>query len=139
MVEHGEMDADTFLAEISLMVNDLIKTYKVIKGAEVLFPSGRDVIGRCPRCGGDITESKKGFFCECNDCRFGLWRDNKFLTAKKINLTKKMVAELLKNGKYPVKGIFSEKTGKSYDAVLVLTDDGTKTVYSLDFGKEQPV
>ena len=139
MVEHGEMDADTFLAEISLMVNDLIKTYKVIKGAEVLFPSGRDVIGRCPRCGGDITESKKGFFCECNDCRFGLWRDNKFLTAKKINLTKKMVAELLKNGKYPVKGIFSEKTGKSYDAVLVFTDDGTKTVYSLDFGKEQSV
>lgn len=139
MVEHGEMDADTFLAEISLMVNDLIKTYKIIKGAEVLFPSGRDVIGRCPRCGGDITESKKGFFCECNDCRFGLWRDNKFLTAKKINLTKKMVAELLKNGKYPVKGIFSEKTGKSYDAVLVFTDDGTKTVYSLDFGKEQSV
>lgn len=139
MVEHGEMDADTFLAEISLMVNDLIKTYKVIKGAEVLFPSGRDVIGKCPRCGGDITESKKGFFCECNDCRFGLWRDNKFLTAKKINLTKKMVAELLKNRKYPVKGIFSEKTGKSYDAVLVLTDDGIKTVYSLDFGKEQPV
>ena len=139
MVERGEYSADAFMSEIALMVNDLIKTYRVIKGAEVLFPSGRDVIGKCPRCGGDITESKKGYFCECNDCRFGLWRDNKFLTAKKINLTKKMVAELLKNGKYPVKGIFSEKTGKSYDAVLVLADDGTKTVYSLDFGKEQPV
>ena len=135
MVEHGEMDAETFMAEISLMVSDLIKTYSVIKGAEVLFPSGRDVIGKCPRCGGDVTESKKGFFCETNDCRFGLWRDNKFLTSKKISLTKKMAATLLKNGRIPVKGIFSEKTGKSYDATLVMTDDGVKTLYSLDFNK----
>ena len=136
MVEHGELDADAFMAEISRMVSDLVKTYSVIKGAEVLFPSGRDVIGKCPRCGGDVTESKKGFFCESNDCRFGLWRDNKFLTGKKITLTKKMTATLLKDGKIPVKGIFSEKTGKSYDATLVMTDDGAKTIYSLDFGKK---
>ena len=136
MVEHGEMSADDFMAEISMMVNELVKTYSVIKGAEVLFPSGRDVVGKCPRCGGDVTESKKGYFCESNACRFGLWRDNKFLTAKKITLTKRMAATLLKNGHIPVKGIFSEKTGKSYDATLVMTDDGTKTLYSLDFGKE---
>ena len=135
MVEHGELDADAFMAEISLMVNELVKTYSVIKGAEVLFPSGRDVVGKCPRCGGDVTESKKGFFCETNDCHFGLWRDNKFLTAKKITLSKKMAAALLKDGEIHVKGIFSEKTGKSYDATLVLNDDGVKTVYSLDFDK----
>ena len=136
MVEHGELDADAFMAEISLMVSELVKTYSVIKGAEVLFPSGRDVIGKCPRCGGDVTESKKGFFCETNDCRFGLWRDNKFLTGKKITLTKKTVAALLKDGKIPVKGIYSEKTGKTYDATLVMTDDGEKTIYNLDFGKK---
>ena len=135
MVEHGELSADDFMAEISMMVNELVKTYSVIKGAEVLFPSGRDVVGKCPRCGGDVTESKKGYFCETNACRFGLWRDNKFLTAKKITLTKKMAATLLKNSKIPVKGIFSEKTGKSYDATLVMKDDGAKTIYSLDFGK----
>ena len=136
MVEYGELDADAFMAEISRMVSDLVKTYSVIKGAEVLFPSGRDVIGKCPRCGGDVTESKKGFFCETNDCRFGLWRDNKFLTGKKITMTKKMAATLLRDGKIPVKGIFSEKTGKSYDATLVMSDDGEKTIYSLDFGKK---
>ena len=139
MVERGEYSADTFMSEIALMVNELVKTYKVIKGAEVLFPSGRDVVGKCPRCGSDVTESKKGFFCECNDCRFGLWKDNKFLTAKKITLTKKMVSELLKNGRYPVKGIISAKTGKSYDATITLTDDGARSVYALDFGKEHAV
>ena len=119
MVEHGGLDADAFMAEISLMVNELVKTYSVIKGAEVLFPSDRDVVGKCPRCGGDVTESKKGFSCETNDCRFGLWRDNKFLTGKKITLSKKMAAALLRDGEIFVKGIFSEKTGKSYDATLV--------------------
>ena len=54
MVEHGGLDADAFMAEISLMVNELVKTYSVIKGAEVLFPSDRDVVGKCPRCGGDV-------------------------------------------------------------------------------------
>lgn len=135
MVEHGEMEADAFMAEIILMVNELVKTCSVIKSAEVLFPSGRDVIGKCPRCGGDVAESKKGFFCERGDCRFGLWRDNKFLIGKKITLSKNMVGVLLKDGRIPVKGIFSEKTGKSYNATLVMTDDGAKTLYSLDFGK----
>ena len=135
MVEHGEMEADEFMAKISRMVSELVKTYTVIKGAEVLFPSGREVVGKCPRCGGDVTESKKGFFCEGSTCRFGLWRDNKFLTAKKIALTKKTATVLLKDGRIPIKGIYSEKTGKSYDATLVLTDDGAKTLYSLDFGK----
>ena len=136
MVEHGEMEADAFMAEISLLVNDMVKSYSVIKGAEVLFPSGREVIGRCPRCGGDVTESKMGFFCECNECHFGLWRDNKFLVSKRITLSRKMAVTLLKEGCIPVKGIFSEKTGKSYDAVLTLSDDGAKTIYALDFGKE---
>ncbi len=136
MVEHGGLDADAFMAEISLMVNELVKTYSVIKGAEVLFPSDRDVVGKCPRCGGDVTESKKGFFCETNDCRFGLWRDNKFLTGKKITLSMKMAAALLRDGEIFVKAIFSEKTGKSYDATLVLNDDGVKTVYGLKFGKK---
>ena len=135
LVERGEMEAGDFMAEISLMVNELVKTSAPVKGAEVLFPSGREVVGKCPRCGSNVTESKKGFFCEKNDCRFGLWRDNKFLTAKKITLSKKMAATLLKDGRIPVKGIFSEKTGKSYDATLVLSDDGAKTTYSLDFGK----
>ena len=135
-VERGEMSEETFMSEIALMVNELTRTYSVIKGAEVLFPSGRDVIGKCPRCGGDVTESKHGYFCERNECRFGLWRDNKFLADKRITLTKTMVTALLRDGCVPVKGIFSEKTGRSYDASLILTDDGEKSKYSLDFGRD---
>ena len=76
----------------------------------------------------DVTEEWNEY-----DCHFGLWRDNRFLAAKKINLTKKMAEALLKDGKTYASGIFSEKTGKTYDAYIVLEDDGTKTAYRLEF------
>ena len=136
LVEHGEMDAESFMREIALMVNDLVKTYAPIRGAEVLFPTGRTSLGNCPRCGSAVTESKKGFFCECNDCRFGLWHDNKYLTSKKISLSTKMVEKLLKERKVLIRNIFSERTGSSYDAYLLLNDDGTRTSFALDFGKD---
>lgn len=132
-VEHGELSQQVFLEGITQMVRDLVRTYQVIPGAEVLFPSGRQVVGKCPRCGSDVTESKKGFFCERNECRFGLWRDNKFLTAKRIQLTSQLASALLQDGRAHLTGIWSEKTGKSYDATVVLTDDGQKTLYRLEF------
>lgn len=135
-VEHGELEPDQFMAEISGMVAELVKTYETVLGSDVLFPSGRTVVGKCPRCGADVTESKKGYFCERNDCRFGIWRDNRFLTAKKINLNKKMISALLKDGKTFVSGIYSEKTGKNFDAYLLLSDDGTRTSFAFEFKKE---
>ena len=135
-VEHGDLEPDQFMAEISSMVAELVKTYETVLGSEVLFPSGRAVVGKCPRCGADVTESKKGYFCERNDCRFGIWRDNRFLSGKKINLTKKMVSALLKDGKTFVSGIYSEKTGKNFDAYLLFSDDGTRPSFSFEFKKE---
>lgn len=136
-IEHGGMQPDTFLDEITAMVRELVQNYQPVRGAEVLFPSGREVVGKCPRCGSPVTESRKGFFCESNECRFGLWRDNKFLEEKRINLTKKNAADLLQNRRVHLKNIFSSKTGKTYEADLLLDDNGERTVYRLDFGKER--
>lgn len=133
MVENGELAADGFISEIGEMMSDLTANYKVVKGAEVLFPSGRDVIGQCPRCGSEVTESRKGFFCENHDCHFGMWRDNKFFKMKHMTLTKAQAAELLKSGRVFVKGLYSEKTGKLYDAWVVLDDNGEFVRYRLEF------
>ena len=133
MVENGEFSADDFLSGISDMVSDLTANYKVVKGAEVLFPSGRDVIGRCPRCGSEVTESRKGFFCENHDCHFALWRDNKFFKMKHMTLMKTQAVEFLKSGKVFVKGLYSEKTGKLYDAWVVLDDNGEFIRYRVEF------
>ena len=137
-IERGELSPEAFMAQISRMVSELVCDYEPVSGAEVLFPSGRPVVGKCPRCGGPVAESKTGFFCERRDCRFGLWKDNRYLSAKHIILTKKMAEALLKDGKTFVSGMYSEKTGKSYSAYLVLTDDGQKSSYALDFDREKP-
>ncbi len=136
-IEHGELDSETFLSGICNMVSELVQDYEVIGGAEVLFPSGKPVIGNCPRCGSPVTESKTGFFCESRNCRFGLWKDNRYLSAKHIVLTKKMAQALLKDGKTFVSGMYSEKTGKNYSAYIVLADDGEKSSYSLEFDKDE--
>ena len=137
-IERGELSPEAFMAQISRMVSELVRDYEPVSGAEVLFPSGRPVVGKCPRCGGPVTESKTGFFCERRECRFGLWKDNRYLSAKHIILTKKMAEALLKDGRTFVSGMYSEKTGKSYSAYLVLTDDGQKSSYALEFDREKP-
>ena len=135
-VERGELSPETFMGGITEMLRDLVKGYTVIKGAEVLFPSGREVVGKCPRCGGDVTESKKGFFCENNECRFGLWRDNQFLASKKVMLTKQLATAFLRDGRVKLTGLFSEKTGKTYDATVVLEDTGAGLRYKLVFDND---
>ena len=132
-IERGEIAPDSFMDGIAAMLHELVQTYKPIPGTEVLFPSGREVVGRCPRCGAEVTESPKGFFCENRDCSFVLWKNSRFFTAKKKVLTKSLAATLLKNGRAQLKGCYSEKTGKTYDAVVLLEDDGQHTGYKLVF------
>ena len=132
-VEHGELEPDAFMNGISSMLRELIQTYTPVRGAEVLFPSGRETIGKCPHCGGSVTESKKGFFCENDGCRFGLWKDNRFFAAKKKALTKAVAAALLKDGRVRLTGCYSEKTGKTYDATVILDDTGDRVNFKLEF------
>jgi DNA topoisomerase-3 len=44
--------------------------------------------------------------------------DNKFFAAKKKEITKSIAAALLTEGRVFIKGLYSEKTGKTYDATV---------------------
>ena len=132
-VERENLDPADFMDGIAALVRDLIRDYQPVPGAEVLFLSERETVGICPRCGKAVTESKAGFFCENRNCRFGLWKDSKFFSAKKKELTKIAAAALLRQGRIRLTGCWSERTGKTYDATVVLEDDGTKTNYRLVF------
>lgn len=100
----------------------------------MLFADTRKSIGVCPRCGSAIVERPKGFLCSNRSCRFALWRDNHFFTSKKKELTAVIAMELLKDGRALVKGLYSPKTGKTYDATVVLNDTGEQYVnFKLEF------
>ena len=47
------------MAGISAMLQELVRTYQVIKGTEYLFTPPREVVGKCPRCGGEVAEMQK--------------------------------------------------------------------------------
>lgn len=132
-IERGELTGTAFMDEISTMLRDLVETYQIIKGTEYLFTPAREVVGKCPRCGGEIAETQKGFFCQSESCKFAIWKNNKWWVAKKKQPTKQIVTALLKDGRVAVKGLYSEKNGKTYDAIVVLADDGTYVNFKLEF------
>ena len=55
-IERGQLAPEEFLDGISTMLKDLVGTYQVIKGTEYLFTPPREVVGKCPRCGGEVAE-----------------------------------------------------------------------------------
>ena len=143
-VERGELSPEDFMAGISAMLTELIKGYQgVTVASAALSASGRTVIGICPRCGKNVVEGKKSFFCEgwnaTPACGFALWKNDRFFTGKRKELTRKVAAALLKNGRVAMTGLFSEKKGVLYDATVVMEDTGEKFVrFKLEFDPKTP-
>ena len=136
-IERGQLAPEEFLDGISTMLKDLVGTYQVIKGTEYLFTPPREVVGKCPRCGGEVAELQKGFFCQNDSCKFAIWKNNKWWAAKKKQPTKAVVSALLNDGCVRVTGLYSEKTGKTYDATVVLEDDGQYANFKLEFDQRK--
>lgn len=56
---------------------------------------------------------------------------------KKKQPTKALVTALLKDGRARLTGCYSEKTGKTYDTVVVLEDDGQRVNFRLEFDRQK--
>lgn len=136
-IERGELAPEDFMDGICAMLKELVGTYQVIKGSEYLFTPPREVVGKCPRCGGEVAETQKGFFCQDKSCKFAIWKNSKWWAAKRKQPTKTIVAALLKDGRARVTGLYSEKSGKTYDATVVLEDTGQYVNFKLDFDRQK--
>ena len=136
-IERGELAPEDFMDGICAMLKELVGTYQVIKGSEYLFTPPREVVGKCPRCGGEVAETQKGFFCQEKSCKFAIWKNSKWWAAKRKQPTKTIVAALLQDGRARVTGLHSEKSGKTYDATVVLEDTGQYVNFKLDFDRQK--
>lgn len=133
-IERGELESTLFLEEIMEMIRGLMQSSHSVPESSVLFAEETKSIGICPRCGSAVVERPKGFLCSNRACRFALWRQNPFFAAKKKELTAAIASTLLKEGRVFVKGLYSPKTGKTYDATIVLDDSGGQYVnFKLEF------
>ena len=138
-IAKGSADPADFLNGICAMVKDTVSTYSHIsEEGQKLFAPDKEVIGNCPRCGKPIYEGKSNFACSDRSCSFVLWKNDRFWTSRKKELTKKMAADFLKKGRTAVKGMWSEKKGDTYDATVILEDTGGKFInFKLEFPKKK--
>ena len=136
-IERGNADADTFLSGIVRMTGDLVKAYPFLSNAEAQrFGTGKEEIGKCPRCGSPVYVGKGNFYCSNKACSFCLWEDNKFFSSKKKKLTKRIAKELLDKGWCRVTGLYTPKKPQLYDAVIRLDDSGGKYVsFKMEFDR----
>lgn len=75
-------------------------------------------LGKCPICGSDVVETEKGFLCtNYQTCKYGIFKDDKYLALFKKKPNKTMVKSILKKGEAKVKSL-TDKNGNKFDAIL---------------------
>ncbi len=139
-IAKGAADAGEFMQRIEAMARELVKENATADKSKAAFTGGEEKpsIGKCPRCGCPVHEGKKNFYCSNRDCAFTMWKNDRFFEERKVTFTPKIAAALLKSGKANVKGLYSPKTGKTYDGTVVLADTGGKYVnYKIEIPKKK--
>ena len=139
-IAKGAADAGDFMQRIEAMMRELVKENTTADKSKAVFTGGEEKpsVGKCPRCGSPVHEGKKNFYCSNRDCAFTMWKNDRFFEERKVAFTPKIAAALLKSGKANVKGLYSPKTGKTYDGTVVLADTGGKYVnYKIEIPKKK--
>jgi len=137
LMAQGKFTSQQFMADIGKLVDDIINVAKNSVDESKVTKTNGEVIGTCPRCGKSIVVTPKAYSCEDRECGFVIWKNDKFFEKAKKTLTKEMVAALIKNGKIPVKGLYSQKTGRNYDATVCLDDTGKYVNFKLEFAPKK--
>lgn len=118
-IEEGQSDASLWLDGIK---NFTGKVVQMAKEQEVSheMKQERQSIGKCPQCGCDVIEGKKGYGCSGykDGCKFVIWKE---IASKKITL--KQVQDLLEKGKTGVIKGFKSKANKKFEAILKLNEE----------------
>ena len=140
-IAKGNADPDSFMTGIETMTRELVSTYPFLSDKEKeRFKEEKPVIGKCPRCGADIYEGRKNYYCSNRDCAFTMWKNDRFFEERKVTFSPKIAAALLKDGKAKVKKLYSPKTGKTYDGTILLADTGGKYVnYRITIQRDREV
>lgn len=133
MIERQEYDSEDFMQEIKQVISGLVKNYEVIKDAEVMMNESKSV-GKCPLCGASVEDRPKGYFCSVRECKFALWKNNRYFESIGKTPTSSVVSALLRDGKVKLKGCKSVRTGKTYDAIVCMdvSPDG-KINFKMEF------
>lgn len=145
-IENGTISADEVISAIVSKVKTIINAENSREHISLAPP--REPIGKCPRCGGNVykfvKDSKTIFYCENSpkSCFFRIFEDDFFFTSKGKTITEAIMKKLLLCGKAKISGFKSERTGKTYDAVVSFTDrtdknGNSKVGFAMEFSNKK--
>lgn len=133
-INKGELSEDKFLEEIKIYINNLISNANNTLNKDFIKSKEKEIIGKCPRCNKNVYEGKLNFYCEGGkECGFALWKQDKFFSNARKEINKNIAKKLLKDGKVEVKGLYSVKKDKKYDAIVRMEDTGIYVNLKLEF------
>ncbi len=133
-IEKGQYTPENFMEEIESMMKSLVNQYANTPNSPVKAANGAPVVGTCPHCGSEVAEREKGWFCTSRECRFVIWKDNAFFNRLGKRPTRQVVDKLLRDGRARLKDCKSQRTGKTYNAsVLMTTEADGRAKFSLEF------
>lgn len=144
-IENGTVTADEVVSGIIGKIRSIIIAENGKEHISLSPP--REVIGKCPKCGGNIykfvKDNKAVFYCENSpkSCFFRVYEDDFFFTSKGKTLSEDILKLLLLRGKAKISGLKSERTGKTYEATIYFKDridkNGlTKVGFGMEFDKK---
>ena len=134
----GQEDPQHFMADIRQYVSEVVTQNASSEGQRAIYRGGalREIIGKCPRCGKNIFENDKSFYCEGYrddpKCTFSLWKDSKYWSARGITFTKEMAQNLLKDGSIRIDGLRS-KAGNLYNGIFYMDLSGPYVNFRMEF------
>lgn len=139
-IEREQYQADQFLGEITEYIRSLIEENRNISDSKNMMQPMYEPVGICPRCGKSVIEKSKGFFCESNECKFALWKDNRFFESMSKKITRSVAEQFLSKKKAKFKGCKSAKTGKTFDCFVTMeVNDSGYPQFGLEFDKKRHV
>lgn len=135
-IEKNTASAEDVISSVCEKLRNIVALEKSREHISLAPP--RDPIGVCPRCGSNVykftskNDGKTVYYCEksssknnANPCAFRLYEDDYFFSSKGKKLTDGIMKSLLTKKKAKISGFKSEKTGKTYDAVISFGNDWT--------------
>ena len=133
-MEHGEVQPEKFMEGIRRLVGKVLRECRELPDEErYRLREKKEAIGVCPVCGSPVYEGKKNFYCENRECIFTLWKENRYLESMKKKIDLMTAAKLLESGKCSMKGLYSAKKDKFFDADLLMQVKDGRVQFSLEF------
>ena len=132
-IEKGKFDPDKFMKGIINLTKKIVDKVKNYNGDFSINIGSTKSLGKCPKCGGDVFETGKGFTCENvqkGACDFVIWKKLKNRTITREDAIKLLSGEIIK-----IEKVISKN--KKYFTAQLKIDNGKMNFVFPENGKDE--